>query len=187
VISGEEKEERLAKLMDTALSYQADLDFNRARETFREVLKEKPDHRKAHFQLFQINKHEPERPDFHANTDRLLTILARTDSCEDDCLKIYQEYRKVATPQKLSVETCLSLNRIFLKRGLLPEAAAILTMLLKNHSSLPQLPACLLNLGKAYQRQGAFANSAKCLQLLCKRYPDAPEIEAAGAMMRENS
>ncbi len=186
-VSKEEKEDRLAALMETALTYQADLDFDKARKAFEEVLQEKPGHRKALFQLFQIDKHEPGGKNFHHTADQLLAILARNTASEDSCLTIYREYMTLAKPTRLSVETNLSINRILLKKGLLPEAAAITTFLLKKHTGLPQLPGCLLNLGKAYQHHGAFANSAKCLQLLCKIYPDSPECEAAGSMKRQSS
>jgi tetratricopeptide (TPR) repeat protein len=171
--------------METAFTYQADLDFAKARQAFEAVLQEKPGHRKALSQLFLIDKHEPDEENFHNTADRLLAILARNTSSEDDCLNIYREYITLAKPAKLSVETNLSINRILLKKGMLPEAAAITTFLLKKHTGLPQLPGCLLNLGKAYQHHGAFANSAKCLQLLCKIYPDSPECETAGSMKRK--
>lgn len=186
-VSAEEKDNKLASLMDKALSYQTDLDFDRARETFMEVLKEKPDHRKALYHLFLINKHEPEGQEFHQVADRLLGLLSRKESSEEECLQLYREYRKIVTAPKLSVESLLSLNSILLKKGLLPEAAAIITQLLKGHGSLQQLPTCLLNLGQAYKRQGAFTNATKCLQLLCKRYPDTAESEQASSLMRQLS
>ena len=113
--------------------------------------------------------------------------MTRDTASEKDCLAIYREYMTLAKPApKLSVETSLSINRILLKKGCLPEAATILSFVLKTHGNLPQLAGCLLNLGKAYHRHGAAANGTKCLQLLCKRYPDSPECAAAGNLLNKS-
>ena len=99
-LSKEEKEDRLAALMETALTYQADLNFDKARQAFEEVLQEKPGYRKALFQLFQIDKHEPGGENFHHTADRLLTTLARNTASEGNCLAIYREYMTTAKPPK---------------------------------------------------------------------------------------
>ena len=80
----------------------------------------------------------------------------------------------------------MSVNRILLKKGLLQEAATILTFLLKNHDTIQQIPGCLLNLAKAYQRQGGLANSRKCLQLICSKYPTSPEFEMASSILQKS-
>ena len=84
---------------------------------------------------------------------------------------------------QLSVDVYLSVARLYVKKGGLDEAAAILVFLLKNHAALPQLPGSLLNLAKAYLQQGITGKAGKCLNILCKKYPDTPEHRIAVSML----
>lgn len=185
-VTEEEMEERVAAKMEKGLQYLADLNFDGARKSFEEVLQEEANHRKAMFHLFQIDSQEPAHENFHTTASRLLSLLSRDPAAEDDCLKVYRRYIKGAGTPSLGVEATLSVNRILLKKGLLQEAATILTFLLKNHASIQQVPGCLLNLAKAYQRQGGLANARKCLQLICSRYPASPEFEPASNILQKS-
>ncbi len=185
-ISEEEQENRVAEIMENGLQSLSDMDFDLARKYFEQVLAEEPGHRKAISHLLQIDSQDPGSDRYHATASRLISLLSKDPLSEDDCLKVYRQYIKEAHIPRLSVEANLSVNRILLKKGHLQEAAAVVTFLLKNHPAIQQVPGCLLNLAKAYHRKGGMANSRKCLQLICSRYPSSPEYETASAIIQKS-
>ncbi|MCK4838315.1 MAG: rhomboid family intramembrane serine protease, partial [Desulfobulbaceae bacterium] len=185
-VSEEGMEERVAAMMETGLKFLSDLDFTNARKSFEEVLNMAPGHRRAMLHLFQIASQTPTHNNFHVTADKLLSHLAGDPAAQDDCLKVYRQYIKEVVTPRLPVATNLSINRILLKKSLLPEAASILSFLLKNHGDIQQIPGCLLNLAQAYQRQGSLANAKKCLQLICRRYSASPEFASASSILQKS-
>jgi membrane associated rhomboid family serine protease len=183
--SDQELEDSIAVLMEGGLKRLADLDFSGARIQFEQVLLKDPENRKALLHLFRIAKQTPTDDNLHSTANRLLTSLSRTPGAEQECIALYREYKDVAGRPALSPESYATLLRMLLKNGELEESAAIVSYLLKNHALLPQLPASLLNLAKAYHKQGSAGNARKCLQVLCKRYPDCTEYRIADSLLRQ--
>jgi membrane associated rhomboid family serine protease len=181
------REARLANLQEEGLRKLADLEFAEARQLFAKILAEEPKNLKALRQLFQIDNQNPEQGDCHTSADRLFALLARNPAAEEDCVELYRQYLEKAKSPLLSANSSLAINRILLKKGYLKESAAIIGFLLKKHPHLPELPVSLLNLAKGYLRlDGGLANAGKCLQLICKHYPNSPESVPARAILEKS-
>jgi tetratricopeptide (TPR) repeat protein len=183
VVTVEEKEDEIASLMEAGLQHLSDLQFNEARLWFEQVLLLDPKHGRALLHLFQIDKRTPDHENFHNTAETLLANLCRTPNTAAECLTRYQEYMGAIVTPQLSVEIHFSVIGLYIRKGELDEAAATLIFLLKNHATLPQLPGGLLKLAKAYLQQGITGKAGKCLNILCKKYPDTPEHRIAIAML----
>ena len=183
VVTEEEKEDEIAALMETGLQQLSDLQFSEARVWFEKVLQLDPKHSRALLHLFQIDKRTPGHENFHNTANTLIANLCRTPNAAAECLARYNEYMGATDAPQLSVEIHFSVSGLSIKKGGLDEAAAILVFMLKNHSALPQLPGSLLNLAKAYLQQGITGKAGKCLNILCKKYPDTPEHRIAVSML----
>lgn len=184
--SDEERAERLATIMEEGLRNLSDLEFARARESFEAILREEPGNLKALRHLYQLDSQNPAAGSFHASAGRLITLLARNQVAEAECLEIYRHYLQKAGSPKLPVDASLVVNRILLKKGCLQESTAIITFLLKTHPASPELPGCLLSLAKAYLRlDGGRATARKCLQVICSRYQTSPEFVTAQAILHK--
>ena len=174
-----------AAVMEAGLKRLAELDFSGARVLFEQVLKMDPDNRKALVHLFHIDKQRPMDENLYITVNRLLASLGRIPGGEQECIALYREYTEAAGRPRLSVDNYATIMRLLLKNGELEESAAILSYLLKNHATLPQLPGSLLNLARAYHKQGIGNNARKCLQVLCKRYPDSTEHRIATSLLSQ--
>jgi hypothetical protein len=179
IVTGQELADNTAALMETGLNRLADLDFSGARILFEQVLQMDPNNRKALLHLFRIDKQTPTVENLHITVNRLIASLGRTPGAEQECIALYREYKEVVGRPRLSIDNYATLLRLLLKNGELEESAAILSHLLKNHATLPQLPGSLLHLARAYHRQGILDKARTCLQVLCKRYPDTTEYQIA--------
>jgi membrane associated rhomboid family serine protease len=182
---GQELADSITALMESGLKRLADLDFSGARILFEQVRQKDPNNPQALLHLFHIDKQTPTDDILHITANRLFAALCRTPGTEQECIALYREYRDVTGRPELSPENYATLLRLLLKNGQLEESAAILSYLLKNHAAMPQLPGILLNLAKAYHRQGTAGNARKCLQVLCKRYPDTTEYRIADSLLRQ--
>jgi len=185
-MSGQELADNTATLLERGLKRLADLDFSGARILFEKVLRMDPNNHKALLHLFRIDKQTPTDENLHITVNRLLASLSQTPGSEQECIALYREYKEVAGRPRLSRENYATLLRLLLKNGELEESAAILSYLLKNHAAMPQLPGSLLNLARAYHKQGIFNNARKCLQVLGKRYPDSTEYRIATSLFGQN-
>jgi membrane associated rhomboid family serine protease len=184
VVTEEEKEDKIASLMESGLQKLSNLQFSEARVWFEKVLQLDQNHCRALLHLFQIDKRAPGHENFHNTANKLLANLCRTPNEAAECLERYKEYMSATDAPQLSVEIYVSVTGHYVKKGELDEAAAILVFLLKNHAALPQLPGGLLNLARAYLQQGITGKADKCLNILCKKYPDTPEHRIALSMLK---
>lgn len=185
-VTGQELENASATLMEAGLKRLSDLDFSGARNLFEQVLQMNPNNDKALLHLFRIDKQTPSGENLHTSANRLLAALCRNPHAEQECIALYKEYKNVTGRPQLSVENYVSILRLLLKNGALEETAEILSFLLQNHGNMPQLPGSLLNLARAYHEQGIVNKARKCLQVLCKRYPDSTEYRIASSLLRQD-
>ncbi len=185
VVSEEELEDTVASLMEEGLQHLSDLDFINARRSFEEVLQQDQGNSKALLHLFHMEKQNPGHENFHATANKLLSTLCNFTNNEEECISIYNEYREAATQPGLSADIYMHIMGSLLKKGELEEAATILAYLLKSHAGFPQIPGSLLTLAKAYHKKGVIPKASRCLQVLCRKYPDSNEYRIANSLLTE--
>jgi len=176
--SREEKEQGTAAMLEKGMSLLAEMDLAGARPVFAEIVEREPRNLKAWLQLYRIDKNNPGSGEFRQSASRLLNILSRRREDFEQVLEVYREYVGLGGPA-LAKELYAQLALSFSTHGRLGEAAQIAGYLLRNHPAFPAVPGCLLALARAFGRDGHREKSDNCLKIICRNYPDSPEVQAA--------
>lgn len=182
-----ELQDKINKYMEKGFEFKSQLNLNQAREMFEEVLELKPLHHEALTSLFTIEKLDTKAVSLHKTATRLLSLLLKNKADHNELVNTYFEYKKLAGQPNLPPELLVRLHNLFIGKGRLKEAIAIMSMLLKKHPQIPQLPATLLHLSQACAQNQQFNMEKKCLTLLSKKYPRSSESSAAKARLTELS
>ena len=172
-------EDEIAPLMEKALKHIAELDMESGRQLLGQVLAKESDNTDALTHLFNIAKQDPESEEFHRTAKKLIFQLSRSHDTYDKADKIYQEYIGLTRRPRLSPQIYLQLSSMFSATGHLENAVKILTFLVKRVPESPGIPTALLKLARAYRQNGMELKGNKCLQLLCRKYPDSSEAQVA--------
>ena len=179
----EEKEDELTPLLKKALDLIGNLDFQRARGLFKEILAKEPGHLIALNHLFNIDKQEPKSENFHTTARQLLLSLSQNTSTHELAFDTYLEYEKVAPRPKLSPELYLRLSLVFSGIGQHEKSERFLSFLIKHRPDLPNIPAALLKVANAYKKEGRINKWESCLHFLCSKYERTPEARLAKSLI----
>jgi tetratricopeptide (TPR) repeat protein len=170
--------------MESALQKFAELDLQGARTLMNQVIEMDPEDPTALMHLFNIEKLNPQREEFHKTATKLLLRLHRDRDAQETLFSTYQEYCRVAKPPRLSPDLCSRLSSAFCQGGQLEDSSKIIALLVRNSPQFPAVPALLLNLSRAYLKAGVHDKGEKCLRLLCQRYPHSAESQLAQGLMK---
>ena len=181
----EPTDQKIAGLLEKGLQAVAQLDFESAGKHMHSVLELDPNNQPAIIHLFNIEKVAPDSENFHKAATRALNALSIEKSSYDTMAKIYNEYKKLATPPRLSPGLCAQLSIRFAENGSVDESSRILALLIKKNQNLSMVPSGLLTLARAYFKKSMSDKGKNCLNILCTRYPDAPESQTALTMLNE--
>lgn len=179
-----DRAERIASLMESGLQKFSELDLQGARMLMNQVLELDPENRAALTHLFNIEKLNPEREEFHATAAKLLLHLHRDSQVDEALFDIYQEYCRKAKPPRLSPDIWSRLSSAFSQWGRIEDSARIVAILLRNCPQFPAVPTTLLNLARAYLKAGIEDRGEKCLRMLCERYPHSAESQIAQGLRK---
>ncbi|MFZ7128221.1 MAG: rhomboid family intramembrane serine protease [Desulfobacterales bacterium] len=165
--------------LQAALDHMAELRFEEARSLLREILSIAPDHTEAAGYLFNIEKHRPNDPAFHAAASAYLRNLIRRPAAFDQAHGVYTEYIRLAKSPRLKPDLFARLSMAFSDAGHTGTSGRIVSALVKKAPDLPELPTALLKLSSAYQRKGQSREALQCRRLICQRYPGTSEARIA--------
>jgi membrane associated rhomboid family serine protease len=171
--------DEIAPLLEKALKHIAELDMATGRSVLKQVLDKDPENIDALTHLFHVDKLDPDGDRFHETSKKLIFQLSRSYHTYEKAHKIYQEYTRLTRHPRLSPQLYVQLSAMFAASGHVENAVKILTLLLKKVPESPGIPSALLKLARAYRQNGMAAKGQKCLQLICKKYPDSTEARMA--------
>ncbi len=177
-------EDEIAPLMEEALKHIAELDMERGRQLLGQVLAKDPENIDALTHLFNASKLNPEAEEFHGTAKKLIFQLSRSNHSCEKANKIYQEYIGLTRRPRLSAQIYLQLSAMFSATGHLENAVKIITLLVKKMPESPGIPPALLKLARAYCQNGMMLKGDKCMQLLCRKYPESSEAQVARKTLR---
>jgi membrane associated rhomboid family serine protease len=180
-----EEEDEISPLIEEALEHISQLDMESGIRLLNKVLVKEPDNVGAMVHLFNARKTDPEDLKFHEIARRLLNRLSLDSADFETARKVYEDYTKLTKRPRLSADLYLRLSSILASLGYPERAEAILAMLLKKKADLPGIPTALLKLAKAYQQKKIEAKNHKCLKILYTKYPDSPEAQIAGKLLKK--
>ncbi|MFC1837314.1 rhomboid family intramembrane serine protease [Thermodesulfobacteriota bacterium] len=183
----EDEVEKIQKHMQKGLQQITELDFQAGRRSMLQVLDMEPDNLKALGHLFNIDRQTPENENIHETTNRFFSLLAQDRINNDLLLERYLEYNKHVDKIQLAPELCMDIGLLLVVKGNLNEVTGILTYLLQNHPAQTGLSDLLLKTSQAFLREGVKEKALKCLNILCKKYPDAPEYKTAALLLNRIS
>ncbi len=183
----EEQADQTAALLESGLQKLADLDLAGARAVMNQVLEMEPDNRAALTHLFNIEKLNSGREEFHTTAANLLLRLQREPDADQALFDAYREYCRVVKNPRLPTDLWSRLSLAFSESSHLEDSAKIAALLLRHNPQFPAVPPVLLNLSRAYLRAGLREKGEQCLRLLCHRYPESAESQIAQGLMSEHS
>ena len=183
-VFGEKVEDRIRSLTEQAQGRMKKVDMDGARPFFRQILELDPENRYAMSSLFQIDKLNPEQIRFHDTAARLLSHLVPRTAERDELHQVYREYVRIARPPRLPVSLLLRICAAFSGGPYIKESEKILAALVRSSPKHAKVPPGLLNLARAYIRQGNAAKGRQCLKVLRRTCPGSPEAQLAGEMLK---
>jgi membrane associated rhomboid family serine protease len=178
-VFSEDPREGIDSLLEEALQKIGKLEMTGARALLEQVLEKDPNHTGGLMHLFNIDKLDPQSQTFHKTTSRLLLHLSSDKEHQQRTSDIFKEYARIAKHLKLHPDLLFRLSSVFSAQGHLEESERIMAMLLQKYPKSQKIPSGILNLGRAYLKQGVQAKGEKCLRVLCKRYPGSSESQIA--------
>jgi membrane associated rhomboid family serine protease len=181
----EDPEKETARLMEEGLKRLSDLDLENAHLLMEQVLERDPSRLDVLTHLFNIDKLQPDKENCHRSAEKLLTRLSQENDAHEETLRTYTQYVRIAGKCRLSEALRARLSVVFSESGHVDEAAGILVQLMKSNPSLPQIPTAILELARAFFKQGMPEKGVKCLKLICGKYPQALESQIAQKMLEE--
>ncbi|MEJ2032879.1 MAG: rhomboid family intramembrane serine protease [Deltaproteobacteria bacterium] len=184
-IFAEKPEDRLANLIEKGLQSLAKLDLQSARLQLEEALALDPDNKQVIIHLFNVEKLAPKSEHFHRAAIRAMNRLHRETALHSELFGVYSEYKRLVGSPRLTPDLYAQLGINFAHNGQLDEAARILTLLLKKSPGTSLVPTGLFTLARAYLKNSMTEKGRKCLNILCKRYPDSPEGRTALRMLQQ--
>ena len=178
-IFNETPEDEIAPLMEKALKHIAELDMETGCKLLNQLLVKDPGNIDALTHLFNIYKLDPENEDFHRTAKTLIFRLSRNYHTYEKANKIYHEYINHTRQPRLTPQLYVQLSAMYSAMGHMENAVKILTFLIKKLPDSPGIPTALLKLAGAYQHNGKAQMGNKCLELLCRKYPESNEAQVA--------
>ena len=183
----EEKERAIQELLDSGLNKLAKFDHKGARRDIEKVLELKPTSRIAMVNLFNIDKCDPQSELFHQSAKQLLHEFGQDESAGHDFLIFYDEYRKLSSQPRLSVDLLVMVIDAYLQESRLKDAEQILALIMKKTPKYKKIPDCLLKLGRSYISQSNQKEGLKCMKILVGNYSDSIEAEKAKELLKRST
>jgi len=178
--------EKLAPLLEEALRHIAKLDMESARPLLHEILEIEPNHSEALKHLFNIDKLNPGTERFQKTASRYLMHLGNTDVSFEEMHQAYREYCSLTKGAGLDVDLIFRMSGMFSSQGYPEESERILAVLLKKQPQFAKIPMGLLNLARSYLKKGMKEKGAKCLRILCQKYPESNECQIARRLLADS-
>ena len=166
-------------MIEKALEHMGRLEFSEAHELLTEAGALQPENETVLRHLFTIDRQNPDTPQFHASSQKLLDHLCRRPEDHERAHKVYQTYIKIARPPKLNANMYLTLCRVFCDIGKLDDAQRLASVLVKKRPDLNEVPSLLMKLAKFHGRKGNRKSRKACLSCVCKKYPLSSEAQIA--------
>ena len=166
-------------IMEQALRHMRNLEFDDARELFNQILAKTPANVEVMRHLFVMERQVPESDTFHKIAGRLLLQLCKDEATFEEAREIYRDYVNHARPPRLALPLYIRLSSILASLGDVKGAKNILAFLIKKAPHQPGIPSAFLKLAQAFQKKKMTEQHKSCLQLIVKRFPDAPEAQIA--------
>lgn len=179
--------QKIPSLLEEALDRIASLDMDGARPLLGQVLELDPDNRDALKHLFNMDKLDPQNKRFHDSASRLLRHLSGDGGAHVELHATYQEYVRLSKSLKLNRDLLFRIASAFCEHGHLQEAEQIFAAFIKTFPSFQMIPTGVLNLARAYQKNGADQKGAKYLHLILSQYPESTESRIARRLLKRNS
>lgn len=168
-------DDNVGTLMHQGLEYLGNLEMRQAQGIFEKILELSPDNQEALMHLFNIHKLRPDSKAFHAIAQRRLQLLLKKSDNHQAVIACYETYASLTRRPVLSVPLYLAIAGAMTAEGHLDTAEKIVLAVLRNKPEIPSLPAILIRLSRAFQRNGQLDQSQRYRNLVCQKYPDSVE------------
>ncbi|HMA66437.1 MAG TPA: hypothetical protein VKO20_01330, partial [Desulfosalsimonadaceae bacterium] len=115
----------------------------------------------------------------HDTARQYLSLLVGGQTDIQKTLEVYREYAKLADRPGLPQHLYARLAAAFLDAGHISDGRKILAELIRRRPNPETVPALLLRLANALEREGMPARAEKYRQILRRRYPHSQEARLA--------
>jgi membrane associated rhomboid family serine protease len=176
--------EEQVSLLDEALEKLGKLDMDGARVVLERVLEKDPGNTKALTHLFHIDKLQPESERFLATASRLFLRLTNDKAEHASVYTIFQEYVRLAPRLRLDQQLLFRISSVLAAQGRPEDGERIMAVLLRSDPRAPGIPTGILNLARAYLHLGKSDKGRKCLQVICRKYPESSECHIARKLLQ---
>lgn len=183
----EEPKEKIALLMDKALSYIGKLEIDKARQVLHEILSIQPDYQPALIKLYDIDKLGDNGQLFMQTARRLLLSMMKTGSEPNLTLTFYNDCLSRKQLPAFSIWEWLQLSSYFMKAELLEESGQILVSLAKKNPPPSQAASLCFQMAKKYLKLGDTNKQQQWLKFIIKKFPDSIERQLAEAILQERA
>jgi len=180
----QDSREEQVSLLDEALEKLGKLDMDGARVLLERVLEKDPGNTKALTHLFHIDKLQPESERFHATASRLFLRLTNDKGEHGSVYAIFQEYVRLARRLSLDQQLLFRISSVLAAQGHPEDGERIMAVLLRSHPRSAGIPTGILNLARAYLHVGESDKGRKCLQVICRKYPESSECHIARKLLQ---
>ena len=180
----QDSREEQVSLLEEAVGKLGKLDMDGARVLLERVLEKDPRNTKALTRLFHIDKLQPESERFHATASRLFLRLTNDKGEHGALPTIFEEYVRVAPRLRLDEQLLFRISSVLAAQGHPEDGERIMAMLLRTHPRSAGIPTGILNLARAYLHSGKSDKGRKCLQVICRQYPESSESHIARELLQ---
>lgn len=177
----ETPQDPVPEMLEDASDKISRLDFEGARHVLQEILSFHPLNEKALELLFNVEKQDPDTPQFHDAARRYLSALTTGSPDPEKTYRICSEYESLAGRSALPDDLYARLANIFLESGRIKLGKKITVYLIRTRPGMEAVPALLLRLIRALESHKEVEKAEKYKRILSGRYPDSPEARIAKA------
>jgi hypothetical protein len=178
-VETEEEIDILSPLIEKALGRIEKLDMDGARRYLDQVLVQDPVNITAMIHLFNMDKINPESPQFHKTANKLLFGMMRTKDMDEKFYDFYKQYIQLTKKPQLPPELYVRVASIASTKGQTDIAEKLLAGLLKQKPDTPGLASSLLKLSMAFGRKNMAEKRKTCLKIIHSKFPQSSEAQMA--------
>lgn len=174
----ENPKEKIKPLQEQALKKMETLDMAAARLLFTEVLSIDPANGDALKHLFNIDKLQPQSPEFHQTAAKRLTGLCRKKGSEKELTETFMDYYQLTGKLQLNPDLLLNISRAFAHLDKMDEAEGLIGRVFSSTPHHPRISSALMEMASIYHSKGRHDLRDHYLKFLSDRYPQSSEAAA---------
>ena len=178
-LDAQEQAERREQRHREGLDLVTQMDLDKARAVFEQLLQEQPDDRRALHQLYNVSRFNPSSKHYQAIAHRILALEQRDAATNKLVHDTYRDYiGQMGSQARFTTAELNGLAQRFAQGGFASDAQRIIEHLLKCAAPGPEIAATIMVVANACRRCGDDEGHRRWVDVLISRFPDSDQARS---------